>query len=701
MIYTCPMHPKIKQEGPGSCPLCGMDLEPKEPVAEGDTSKSGALSALSLRFWVSAALALLVLILASAKMLGIEAWVNHKTSLWLQWMIATPIVFWCGQPFFEKAALALVNRQPLNMFSLISLGVGAAYLYSTVATLLPGIFPSSFKHNGELFVYFESASLITSLVLLGQVLEHRAKKRTRGAMKALLAQAATSAHLVTSGQERDIPIDEVNVGDILRVKPGEKIPVDGIVKEGTSDVDESMITGEPYPVGKKAADSVTGGTVNQTGSFLMETRRVGSETILARIIQMVSEAQQSSAPIQKIADKVASVFVPIVIAVSLITFFIWSWIGPEPRFVYALANAVAVLIIACPCALGLATPMSLMVGIGKGAQMGVLIKNGETLERLEKVNTLAIDKTGTLTEGKPSLAHVYASGNISEDELLTFSAAVEKNSEHPLAKAIIQEATKRGLVIPEVKHFQSITGGGVSGSVHGKPVLVGKGSLMQERHISGVDDLLEKGRDTSQETLVFVAVEGFAIGYFATSDPIKISTPRAIDNLHRLGIKVVMLTGDREKAALAVAKKLHIDEVHAEVSPEEKITFIRRLKESGRIVAMAGDGINDAPALAAADVGIAMGTGTDVAMESAGVTLVKGDLTGIVKAINLSRKVMKNIRQNLFFAFVYNIVGVPVASGILYPLFGILLNPILAGAAMALSSVSVILNALRLNKPLS
>lgn len=697
--YTCPMHPEIQQDHPGLCPICGMTLEPKETKAEIDDSE---YRDMLRRFWIGAILMIPVLLLAASKMfpfLQLEKIVSGPVSHWIQFIISTPIVLWAGWPFFERAWYSLLNRS-LNMFSLIALGVGSAYFYSVIAVIFPNWFPDSFKENGELFIYFEAASVITVLVLLGQVLELKAKSRTSQAIKALLGRAAKTAHLLLNGQELEVSIDQVKVGDILRVKPGEKIPVDGIVIEGSSFVDESMITGEPIPVEKKAKENVTGSTINQTGSFLMEAKRVGSETLLARIVQMVSEAQRTKAPIQKLADVVSGYFVPAVVLVAIITFIIWGLIGPEPRFAFALVNAVAVLIIACPCALGLATPMSIMVGVGRGAEMGVLIKNAEALERLEKVNTVMMDKTGTLTEGKPKITQIVASSSGQENELLRLAASVEKNSEHPLALAIVQGAQERKLIIPEVEQFNSITGGGVNGIVEGKRILVGKANLMEENHITGIASLLAQAKEAQEQaqTVIFVALDGKVFGFIAVADPIKASTPKAIEDLHRLGIKVIMLTGDNEYTAKAVAKKLNIDEVHAGVNPKDKNILVQQLKSEKQIVAMAGDGINDSPALAVADVGIAMGTGTDVAMESAGVTLVKGDLTGIVRAITLSLATMRNIRQNLFFAFIYNIAGIPIAAGILFPLTGLLLNPIIASAAMAFSSVSVILNALRLNK---
>lgn len=698
-LYTCPMHPEIQQDHPGNCPICGMALEPKEATEEGDDSE---YRDMLRRFWIGVVLTIPILILTASEMfpfLPIGNFVSHPVSRWIQFILSTPVVLWCGWPFFERAWYSVINRS-LNMFSLIALGVGAAYFYSVIAVLFPNWFPETFKENGELFVYFEAAAVITVLVLLGQVLELKARTQTSQAIKALLGRAAKTAHLLTDGQEQEVSIDQVKVGDKLRVKPGEKIPVDGIVLEGSSFVDESMISGEPLAVEKKSKDSVTGSTLNQTGSFVMEAQKVGSETLLARIVQMVSEAQRSRAPIQKLADVISGYFVPIVILVAIITFIVWAVFGPEPRFVFALVNAVAVLIIACPCALGLATPMSIMVGIGRGAEMGVLIKNAEALETLEKVNTVVMDKTGTLTEGKPKITQIVVLSSGQENELLRLAAAVEKNSEHPLALAIVQGAEERNLTIPAVEQFNSVTGGGVTGLVDGKKVFVGKPNLLEENQITGVESLQVKAKEAQEQaqTAIFVAVDGKALGFIVVADPIKASTPKAIEDLHRLGIKVIMLTGDNEYTAKAVAKKLHIDEVHAGVNPSDKNNIVQQLKSAKQIVAMAGDGINDSPALAAADVGIAMGTGTDVAMESAGVTLVKGDLTGIVNAITLSRATMRNIRQNLFFAFIYNAAGIPIAAGLLFPWTGLLLSPMIASAAMSFSSVSVILNALRLKK---
>lgn len=655
-MYTCPMHPEIQQEAPGACPICGMALEPKMAGEHGDDTE---LLDMGRRFWVGTLLALPVLILGMS-----ERWP------WVQFLLSTPVVFWAGRPFFQRAWTSLVNRS-LNMFTLIALGVGAAYFYSVIALLL--------LHD---HVYFEAASVITVLVLLGQLLELKARSQTNQAIKSLLSQAAKEAHLLVDGQEQNVSIEHVQVGDLLRVKPGEKIPVDGIIVEGTSFVDESMLTGEPMAVHKRPEENVTGGTLNQTGGFIMKAVHVGQETMLAQIVQMVSEAQRSKAPIQKLVDQISGYFVPAVLLIALLTFLIWGAFG---AYTLGFMNAIAVLIIACPCALGLATPMSIMVGMGRGAKMGVLIKNAETLERLEKVNTLLIDKTGTLTEGKPQMTQVVSVDG-DEKTLLRLAAAVEKNSEHPLARAIVKGFQGD---LPDVQQFNSITGGGVIGSVEGKKVIVGNRKFLQANQIHDLNF------QDSNQTVMLVAVDGQYKGYIAVSDTIKSSTDQAIKELHRLGIHIIMLTGDNEAAAQALAKQLNIDEVYAEVNPQDKNLLVQQLKNRGLVVAMAGDGINDAAALASADVGIAMGTGTDVAMESAGVTLAKGDLTGIGRALLLSRATMRNIRQNLFFAFFYNALGVPIAAGLLYPF---LLNPMLASAAMTLSSVSVILNALRLNK---
>ena len=699
MIYTCPMHPEVEQYHPGNCPICGMALELKTPSGVGEEDNA-ELRDMTRRFWIGAVLALPVFVLGMAHVFpNAPTWVASDWSRWLQFLLSTPVVLWCGWPFFVRGWQSIRNGS-LNMFTLIAMGVGVAYLYSAAVMLAPGVFPPSFQEHGKIGVYFEAAAIITVLVLLGQVLELRARSRTGSAIRALLGLAPTTARVVHGNEERDVALDQVHPGDTLRVRPGEKIPVDGKISEGKTSVDEAMITGEAMPVEKMVGDRVTGGTINQTGSFLMTAEKVGADTVLSRIVEMVAQAQRSRAPIQGLADRVASWFVPAVIAAAVITFIIWAMLGPEPRFAHAIVNAVAVLIIACPCALGLATPMSIMVGVGRGAYAGVLIKQAEAMERLEKVDTLVVDKTGTLTEGKPRLTSIVASNSLDENQLLAAAAAVEQQSEHPLASAIVRGAQDRHVTLPRMRHFQSSTGGGVSADIDGKFVLVGKPQFLKAQKIEDLEKLEAKAADLQAEgqTVIFVGINGKAAGILAVSDPIKESTPEAIKHLHELGIKVIMLTGDNERTAKAVASKLGIDEVEAGVEPQRKNERVRELREQGRIVAMAGDGINDAPALAAADVGIAMGTGTDVAMESAGITLVKGDLRGIEKAIRLSRAMMRNIRQNLFFAFIYNALGIPIAAGALYPLFGWLLSPMIAGAAMSLSSVSVIANALRLRR---
>ncbi len=696
IIYTCPMHPQIEQDHPGNCPICGMTLEPKNVVAgEEDNTE---LRDMTRRLWIGAVLSAPVFLVAMAHMVpGAPAWVQEDVSRWAQFILSTPVVLWCGWPFFARGWQSILNRS-LNMFTLIAIGVGAAYFYSAVVMLLPQIFPPSFAMHGKIGVYFEAAAVITVLVLLGQVLELRARSRTGSAIRALLGLAPNTARIIRNGEETDVPLDQVRKGDQLRIRPGDKVPVDGRVVDGRTSIDEAMITGEPMPTEKNSGDRVTAGTVNQTGSIVIEAERVGSETMLSQIVEMVAQAQRSRAPIQGLADKVAAWFVPAVILSAVITFFVWWFVGPEPRLAYAVVNAVAVLIIACPCALGLATPMSVMVGVGRGAQAGVLIKKAEAMELMEKVRTLVVDKTGTLTEGRPRLTTLIPGGSVTEEELLAAAAAVEQNSEHPLAAAIVNGAKERGVKLPAVTDFQSTTGGGVVGQVDGKRVLVGKPQFLRSQNIGYLETLEAKAAELQQqgETAIFIAIDGRAAGIVSVSDPIKESTPGAIEQLHKLGLKIIMLTGDNERTARAVAEKLGIDEVEAGVEPQHKNDRVRKLREQGSIVAMAGDGINDAPALAAADVGIAMGTGTDVAMESAGITLLKGDLRGIEKAIRLSRAMMSNIRQNLFFAFVYNALGIPIAAGILYPAFGLLLSPIIAGAAMSLSSVSVIANALRL-----
>ncbi len=698
--YTCPMHPEIVQPHPGNCPICGMALEPRTVTVE---ESNPELEDMTRRFWQSVVLGLPILALMISEMLPgqpLQHLFSGRALVWFQFMLATPVVLWIGRPLFERAWTSIVNRH-LNMFTLIGLGTGAAYLYSVVATLAPGWFPDSFRaHGGELAVYFEPAVAIIALVLLGQVLELRARSRTSSALKSLLGLAPKTARIVRpDGREEDIPLDQVQVGDRLRVRPGEKIPVDGLVLEGSSAVDESMVTGESFPVEKKPSEKVVGATVNGTGSFVMRAERVGRETLLAQIVRMVSEAQRTRAPIQRLADLVAAYFVPIVILVAAVTFVIWALYGPEPRMAYALLNAVAVLIIACPCALGLATPMSIMVGTGRGATAGVLIRNAEALETLAKVDVLVVDKTGTLTEGKPRLMTVTPLPNFSETDLLRLTAGLEQNSEHPLAAAIVAGARENGIVLAKVENFRSLTGKGVTGTVEGRVVAVGTVPFLKELNVETAP-LIAQAEPLRQEgqTVMVAAIDGKPAGLLGVADPVKSTTPEAIDLLHREGLRLVMLTGDNRTTAEAVARRLHIDEVQADVLPEQKAAVVKRFQSEGHVVAMAGDGINDAPALAQAQVGIAMGTGTDVAMESAGVTLVKGDLRAIARARRLSRGTMKNIRQNLFFAFVYNTLGVPIAAGILYPFVGVLLSPMIASAAMTFSSVSVIANALRLRR---
>jgi Cu+-exporting ATPase len=700
-IYTCPMHPEIEQDHPGQCPKCGMTLEPK--AAGGvDEEEQHQIRSLSIKFWTSLALTIPVLFLAMGKFipgLDLHALIPMAVSKWLDLILSTPVIVWAGAMFFARGWRSILNRQ-LNMFTLIAMGVGVAYLYSVIGVVFPGIFPDSFKEGGEVALYFEAATVITVLVLLGQLLEARARSQTGQAIRALLGLAAKTAHRVRDDKEDEVPVEEIEKGDVLRVRPGEKVPIDGVIIEGRSTLDESMLTGEPMPVEKTTNDPVIGATLNQTGSFLMRADKVGTETLLSQIIHMVAEAQRSRAPIQKLADTVAGYFVPAVILSATITFIVWAVWGPAPAMAYAIVNAVSVLIIACPCALGLATPMSIMVGVGKGAQTGILIKNAEAIERTEKVNCLLTDKTGTLTAGKPRVTSSIPNANFNERQLLEKAASLEQNSEHPLARAIVEEANEKGVKLEPVDDFESTTGGGVSGRIGGQRTLIGKEKFVAETGISIPPELSGKARELQEnaQTVVWVASNGSVAGILAISDPIKKTTPSAIKALHGLGLKVIMATGDNRKTADAVARELAIDEVRAELNPKDKNEIIKQLRQRKHVVAMAGDGINDAPALAEADVGIAMGTGTDVAMQSAGITLVKGDLVGIVKAIALSRAVMRNIRQNLFFAFVYNAIGVPVAAGILYPFFGILLSPMIAGAAMAFSSVSVISNALRLNR---
>jgi Cu+-exporting ATPase len=700
-IYTCPMHPQIEQDHPGDCPICGMTLEPKAGTA--GTPEDSEAESLARKFWIGVILTVPILFLSLEKMvpgLGIDHLVPALINRWLQLILATVVVFWCGGIFFLRAWRSVANRS-LNMFTLIGLGVGAAYLYSAIATVWPGIFPDSFKHDGELDLYFEAAAVITVLVLLGQWLEAGARRRTGKAIEGLLGLAAKTAHrLIASGEEEEVAIDELQPGDHVRVRPGEKIPVDGTIIDGASTVDESMLTGESIPVEKAAGDKVIGATVNQTGSFVARVEKTGSETVLAQIVHMVAEAQRSRAPIQKVADQVAGYFVPAVIAVSVLTAVIWAIWGPRPSLAFAVVNAVAVLIIACPCALGLATPMSIMVGVGRGAQAGVLIKDAEALETAERITHLIVDKTGTLTAGKPQVTEVAGAEGFEENALLSLAATVELHSEHPLARAVVAEANQRGIGLGEGTEFQSITGAGVRGVVDGRDVLAGNQDFLQTNRVVIPNELIEKADELSNQarSIVWVANDGRAAGIIGIADPIKETTSRAIQDLHVMGIRIVMATGDNPRTARAVAERLGIDEVRAGLKPEGKQGLVEELKAKGAKVAVAGDGINDAPALAAADVGIAMGTGTDVAIESAGITLVKGDLNGIAKALILSKQVMRNIRQNLFFAFIYNLLGIPIAAGILYPFFGVLLSPIIAGAAMSFSSVSVIGNALRINK---
>jgi Cu+-exporting ATPase len=698
--YTCPMHPEIVRSQPGACPICGMALEPREVTGE---EANPDLVDMTRRFWVSLALSVPSLAFMISEFLPgkpLQHAVPSQVTQWVQFALATPVVLWGGWPFFERGWASLVSRH-LNMFTLIALGTGAAYGYSAVATLFPGIFPPSFRGmDGQVAVYFEAAAVITTLVLLGQVLELRARSQTSSAIKALLGLAPKTARVIrVGGAEEDIQLERVQIGDHLRVRPGEKVPVDEEVEEGSSAVDESMLTGEPMPVEKTAGARVTAGTVNGTGSFVMRAERVGADTVLAQIVRMVSEAQRTRAPIQRLADVVSGYFVPAVVLVAVATFAAWAVWGPEPRMAHALVNAVAVLIIACPCALGLATPMSIMVGTGRGATAGVLIRNAEALETLEKVDTLVVDKTGTLTLGKPRLVSVLALPGQSEEELLRLAASIEQSSEHPLAAAILAGAREKGITTSKTEGFASVTGQGVRGVVEGHSVLVGNAALLDSASVD-VKPLLDRASALQRDgqTVMLVAIDQRPAGLLGVADPIKDSTPEAIAMFHREKIRVVMLTGDNHATAEVVARKLGIDEVHAEVLPEQKSAVVKQLQAQGHTVAMAGDGVNDAPALAQAHVGIAMGTGTDVAMESAGVTLVKGDLRGIVRTLRLSRGTMRNIRQNLFCAFVYNLLGVPIAAGVLYPVLGILLSPMLASAAMTFSSVSVISNALRLRK---
>ena len=698
-IYTCPMHPEIRQEGPGSCPICGMALEPE--VVTADTAPNPELAEMTRRFWIGLALALPVFLLEmGGHLTGLHQWTGQKASNWVQLFLATPVVLWAGWPFFERGWASLKTRN-LNMFTLIAMGTGVAWIYSIIGTVLPGSFPPSMRsHDGSVAVYFEAAAVITVLVLLGQVLELRAREKTSGAIRALLDLSPKMARRVRpDGADEDVGLDRVVVGDRLRVRPGERVPVDGEIVDGRSALDESMVTGESMPVTKAVGEGVIGGTMNQSGAFIMRADKVGRDTVLAQIVQMVATAQRSRAPIQRLADQVSGWFVPMVIGVAVLAFVAWSLWGPEPRFTYGLIAAVSVLIIACPCALGLATPMSIMVGVGRGAQSGVLIKNAEALERMEKVDTLVVDKTGTLTEGKPSVVAMRTAPGVDEGELLRLTASLERSSEHPLAAAIVRAATERGLALTTPESFDQPVGKGVIGAVEGRALVIGNRRIMADASIdtraldSEADALRRDGA-----TAIYVAIDGRAAGLIAIADPVKATTPAAIADLQAAGVRIVMLTGDNATTAQAVARRLGISEVEADVLPQDKAKVVERLRAQGRVVAMAGDGVNDAPALAAADVGIAMGTGTDVAMESAGVTLLKGDLGGIARARRLSAATMANIRQNLVFAFIYNAAGVPIAAGVLYPMLGLTLSPMIAAAAMALSSVSVIANALRLGR---
>lgn len=696
--YTCPMHPEIVQEGPGDCPKCGMALEPKRVEAEPENEE---LKDMMRRWWVSLVLGLPVFAIAMTADLAptfTESFIAMRPLQFIEFLLATPVVLWCGWPFFQRGWHSILRRS-LNMFTLIALGVGVAWGYSTIAMLFPDIFPATVRKEGGLVpVYFEAAAVITTLVLLGQVLELKARERTSAAIKLLLGLAPKTARLIHEcGSEMDVPLEQVKPGDRLRIRPGEKIPVDGIVVEGSSSVDESMITGEPIPVTKHPEDALIGATVNGTGSLIMAAQRVGSDTLLAQIVQMVAEAQRSRAPVQRLVDVIASWFVPIVVITAVISFIVWAVWGPEPQLAHAIVNAVAVLIIACPCALGLATPMSIMVGTGRGATSGVLIKNAEALEVMEKIDTLVVDKTGTLTEGRPRLVSIEAYNGFEQDDLLNMAGSLEVGSEHPIATAIVERAKEAGVTFSQIENFTSLTGKGVMGVIAGRRVAIGNALLLQELAITG-ETRLARAEALRQggATALFVTIDGELAGLLGVTDPVKASTPEAIKLLHEEGIEIVMLTGDSRTTAEAVASKLNIDQVIAEVLPQQKVDVVKQLQAKGHRVAMAGDGINDAPALAQAQVGIAMGTGTDVAMESAGVTLVKGDLRGIVKARRLSRGTMRNIRQNLFFAFIYNSLGVPIAAGILYPVFGLLLSPMIAAATMSMSSLSVITNALRL-----
>ena len=696
-VYTCPMHPQIRQNGPGNCPICGMALEPE--AVSGETGPNPELADMTRRFWIALVLSIPVAVLEmGGHLFNLDMLIGHAASNWVQLVFATPVVLWAGFPFFERGAKSLVTRN-LNMFTLIAIGTGVAWLYSVAATVAPGVFPQAFRRaEGTVAVYFEAAAVITVLVLLGQVLELSARERTSNAIKALLGLAPKTARRIRDdGADEEVSLDAIVPGDRLRVRPGEKVPVDGVVLDGHAAIDESLVTGESLPVGKDAGAKVIAGTLNQSGSFIMRAEKVGGDTLLSQIVQLVGKAQRSRAPIQRLADQVAAWFVPMVMATALAAFAAWAIFGPEPRFAYAIVAAVSVLIIACPCALGLATPMSIMVGVGRGAQSGVLIKNAEALERMEKIDTLVVDKTGTMTEGKPKVTALRPFAGISEDELLRLAASLERASEHPLAAAIVKAAGERKLDLAEPIGFNAASGKGVQGEIDGRKLVIGNAGFLKENGISTVD-LLREANELRKEgaTAVFMGIDGKPAGLIAIADPIKEAAPDAIKTLRDEGVRVVMLTGDNETTAEAVARRLGIDDVRAGVLPANKSEVVKALRVQGRAVAMAGDGVNDAPALAAADIGIAMGTGTDVAIESAGVTLLKGDLKGILRARRLSRAVMRNIRQNLFFAFIYNAAGVPIAAGVLYPAFGLLLSPVIAAAAMSLSSVSVIGNALRL-----
>jgi len=694
-IYTCPMHPEVRQQGPGDCPKCGMPLEPLNPV--GHDHDNGEVKVLSFKFWIGLGLSVPIIFLAFSEMIPSQSVINSSLSAWIQFILATPVVLWAGLFIYRKAWQSIINRS-LNMFTLVALGVGTAYFYSVGAVLFPMVFPESLKMHGKINLYFESAAVITVLVILGQLLEAKARNQTGQAIRALLGLAAKNAHRVHDGQEEEISIDKIQKGDLLRVRPGEKIPLDGIIVEGKSTIDESMISGEATPVVKTMGDRIIGATVNQTGTFMMKTEKIGSETLLSQIVHMVGEAQRSRAPIQKLADQVSGYFVPVVIGASIVTFIVWSIWGPVPALAFALVNAIAVLIIACPCALGLATPMSIMVGVGRGAQMGILIKNAESIEKLEKITHVLTDKTGTLTLGKPQVTSVVVVEGKEENLLVQLAGSLEQNSEHPLARAVVNYAQDKKSSLLAVEGFESVTGSGIKGQIQGQKVILGKVSFLQEQGIIVPEQLKEKASAHEQkaQTLIWVAADQKTLGILAIADPIKESAPNAIKVLHEMGLKVVMLTGDNEATAKTIAGQLNIDEVYAQLKPQDKQEIVKKFKAQGAVVLMAGDGINDAPALAQAEVGVAMGTGTDVAIESAGVTLVKGDLNGIVKALKLSRLVMSNIRQNLFFAFIYNALGIPIAAGVLYPFFGLLLNPMIAGVAMSFSSLSVIGNSLRL-----